>query len=184
MRTGVSQLVESRGSAVAHQRGYVVAGSLLSALAGIIHFAVVPEHLHEATVEGVFFIIAGTGQLVLAVALLRGLRTPGLLLALVANVGLVCLYVLSRTVALPFVPPHSEFHHLPVAGAAGNGVPIFPGDRIETVGRLDLICLLAELGLLVMLVALLPAKTRRFTTDALLGLALVGLAARAFGVIG
>lgn len=185
MRTGASQGTGTTGSAATHDWWYVAAGSMLSVLAGLIHLAVAPEHFHEATVVGAFFIVAGAGQLALAVALLRGLGTPALLLAVVANVGLVCLYVLSRTVALPFVPPHSEFHHLPVAGAAGNGVPIFPGDRIETVGRLDLTCLVAELGLLVMLVAMLPGtKTRRVTTNALMGLGLAALAARVAGVIG
>ena len=55
---------------------------------------------------------------------------------------------LSRTAALPFLPAHDEGHdeHLPVAGAAGNGVPIFPRSRIEPVGVLDMACLLAELA--------------------------------------
>jgi len=172
------------GSSALHEPRYVVAGSILSGVAGLIHLSVAPEHFHEATVLGTFFVVAGMGQLVLAVALPRGLGTPALLLALGANVFLVCLYVLSRTVELPFVPAHSEVHHLPVAGAAGNGVPIFPGSRIEPVGQLDMTCVVAELALIVMLVALLPTNTRRITTDALMGLGLVAIAARVVGVLG
>ena len=103
-----------------------------------------------------------------------------------ANTGLVYLYVLSRTVSLPFLPPHDAGHveRLPVAGAAGNGVPVFPQSSIEPVGILDMTCLLAELALIVMLVAFLPRSARRFTTDALMGLGLAAVAARAAGVLG
>ena len=99
-----------------------------------------------------------------------------------ANAGLVCLYVVSRTAALPFLPAHEEGHveHLPVAGAAGNGVPIFPHSSIES----DMTCLLAELALIVMLVALLPANPRRVTANALMGLGVLAVAARAVGVLG
>ena len=70
-----------------------------------------------------------------------------------------------------------------MAGAAGNGVPIFPGSRIEPVGVLDMACLLAELGLLAALVGLLPQKARRLTTNALMVLGLMALAARLSGLV-
>ena len=52
------------------------------------------------------------------------------------------------------------------------------------MGLLDLTCLLAELALLVMLVALLPTNPRRVTANALMGLGLLAVAARAVGVLG
>jgi hypothetical protein len=181
-----SQLDEERTGAAHHAVAYATAGVGLSAAAGLIHLWVAPEHFHEAWVVGTFFVLAGTGQLAFAVVLARGLGTWGLLVGVAANAGLVVLYVLSRTVALPFLPVHDEGHveHLPVAGATGNGVPVFPHSNIEPVGLLDITCLLAELGLIVVLVGLLPRSPRRFTTNALMGLGLAAVAARALGVLG
>ena len=151
--------------------------------AGVIHLAVAPEHFREARVVGAFFVIVALGQLVLALLLLRGIGVKLLLAAVVAQVGIICLYVASRTVELPFVPAHDQSDHLPVAGAVGNGVPIFPGSRVEPVGVLDMACLLAELGLLAALVGLLPQKARRLTTNALMVLGLMALAARLSGLV-
>ena len=178
----LDQDASGRGRAVE----YATAGVILTGVAGLIHLWVAPEHFHEAWVVGMFFVLAGIGQLALGVALVRGLGTRGLLVGVAANAGLVCLYVVSRTAALPFLPAHDEGHveHLPVAGAAGNGVPIFPHSSIESVGLLDMTCLLAELTLIVMLVALLPTNPRRVTANALMGLGLLAVAARAVGVLG
>jgi hypothetical protein len=172
--------------AVHHTVAYATAGVALSAAAGLIHLWVAPEHFHEALPVGTFFVLAGTGQLAFAVVLARGLTTPGLLIGVAANAGLVCLYVLSRTVALPFLPAHEDGHveHLPAVGATGNGIPVFPQSNIEPVGILDMTCLLAELALIVMLVAILPRSPQRFTSNALMGLGLAAVAARALGVLG
>ena len=180
------QQLDRDASGRANAVDYATAGVVLTGVAGLIHLWVAPEHFHESWVVGTFFALAGTGQLAFGVALVRGLGTRGLLVGVAANAGLVCLYVLSRTVALPFLPAHDDGHveHLPVAGAAGNGVPIFPGSSIESIGLLDMTCLLAELALLVMLVALLPTNPRRFTVNALMGLGLLAVAARAIGVLG
>jgi len=169
-----------------HGVGYATAGVALSAAAGLIHLWVAPEHFGEGWPVGTFFVLAGGGQLAFALVLARGLRTSGLLVGVAANTGLVWLYVLSRTVALPFLPAHHEGHveHLPVAGATGSGVPVFPQSTIEPVGILDMTCLLAELTLIVMLVSILPRAPRRLTTNALMGLGLAALTARAVGVLG
>jgi hypothetical protein len=182
-----SERSEQQSTRAAHPAvAYATAGVALSAAAGLIHLWVAPEHFHEAWLVGTFFAVAGVGQLAFAVVLARGLGTSGLLVGVAANAGLVCLYVLSRTVTLPFLPAHDEGHveHLPVAGASGNGAPVFPESTIEPVGILDMTCLLAELALIVMLVGLLPSRLRRFTTNALMGLGLVAVAARAVGVLG
>ena len=164
---------------------YVVVGAGCAWAAGVIHLAVAPEHFREARVVGAFFVIVALGQLVLALLLLRGIGVKVLLAAIVSQVGIIGLYVASRTVELPFVPAHDPNHgnHLPVAGAAGNGVPTFPGSRIEPVGVLDMACLLAELVLLAALVGLLPQKARRLTTNALMVLGLMAVAARVSGLV-
>jgi hypothetical protein len=187
MRTPPPQQLEQDPTGAAyHAVAYATAGVALSAAAGLIHLWVAPEHLNAAWPVGTFFMLAGAGQLAFAVVLTRGLGTSGVLFGVAANTGLVCLYVLSRTVPLPFLPAHDEGHveHLPVAGATGNGVPVFPQSNIEPVGILDMTCLLAELALIVMLVGVLPRSPRRFTTNALMGLGLAAVAARAVGVLG
>jgi hypothetical protein len=57
--------------------------------------------------------------------------------AIWAHVGLIALYVASRTVDLAFLPAHhgeagSSTSRSP--GGHGNGIPAYPGSRIEPVG--------------------------------------------------
>ncbi len=159
----------------------VAAGSGLVAAA--IHAAVVPEHLAEAPPAGWFFITLAVVQTALAVALLRPLPVVVLLAAIVGHLGVVALYVASRTVDLPFLPTHGE-EHLPVAGGVGDGIPVYPGAHLEPVGGLDAACLGVELVMLCMLTALLPERLRSRVTTAMTGLAVTGLLARLVGVGG
>jgi len=115
-----------------------------------------------------FFIALGVAQLLLAAVLRWRLPDTVLVSAIAAHLGVIALYVASRTVDLPSVPPHDPAHqvdHLPVAGGVGNGIPVYPGSRVEPVGALDLVCLGAELVLVVALAVLLPSHMRgRMTT--------------------
>jgi len=80
------------------------AAGLLVAGAGVVHLAVIPDHLREYVPFGVFFVVVGLGQLAAAVAVL--LR-PGrrLLLAIAAaNALLVVSWLVSRTTGLPVGP--------------------------------------------------------------------------------
>jgi hypothetical protein len=168
-------------------RGYLTAGQLSAVLAAGIHAAVVPEHLQESLLIGGFFVVVALGQFALTAALRR--RPPVLVVvgAIWAHVGLIALYVASRIVDLPFLPAHhgaSSIEHLPVAGGHGNGVPAYPGSRIEPVGALDLICLGAELVLIGALLGLLPARLRGRTTSALMVLGVLAVLARAAGLTG
>ena len=98
-----------------------------------------------------------------------------------AHLAVIGLYVASRTVDLPFVPPHDaghEFEHLPVDGGIGNGIPIYPGSRIEPVGLLDVVCLAAELALVAAVVSLLPPRLRGPATTVVAVLAVLGLVLR------
>lgn len=152
-----------------------------AALAGSVHLAVAYPHFREHWTLGTFFLVLGLVQLGL-VPLLRRPRPAYVLLAVVgAHLGVLVLYVASRTVDLPFVPPHDvghEFGHLPVAGGVGNGIPVYPGSRIEEVGILDLVCLGAELALVAAVVSLLPVRLRAPVTTACAALAVVGLLLR------
>ena len=154
-------------------------------VAGGIHLAVIPEHLAESWPMSVFFLVVGLAQLGLAAALRWQL--PAFLVAAViaAHLGVIALYVASRTVDLPFVPPHGSGHnidHLPVAGGVGNGIPVYPGSRIEPVGVLDVTCLIAELVLVAILAGMLPPRWRALMTSVMLALGVLAIVWRGTGV--
>ena len=86
-------------------------------------------------------------------------------------------YVATRTVDLWFMPAHGPAHdsdHLAVAGGIGNGIPVYPGDRIEPVGPLDLTCLVAELVVVAMLLAMIAPRLRGRGGPVLVAHALAG----------
>ena len=166
--------VPGRGGTVWGGDVATLVGMGAATLAGGIHLAVVPEHVTESWLFGAFFLGLGVGQLGL-VGLLRHAMSARLVLAAIwAHVAVVMLYVASRTADLPFLPPHDVGHsvkHLPVAGGIGNGIPIYPGTRIEPVGALDVTCLLAELALITVLTARLDPVRRTRTTSWMFGIA-------------
>ncbi len=158
-----------------------------SAVAGVLHVVAWPHAFRESTVLGVLFVLVSAGQVGLALLLPLTRHVALLLAALVAQVAVVAVYVGSRTVDLPFMPFHDLGHsvgHLPVLNGVGNGIPIYPGARIESVGVVDLACLDAELVLVAALVALLPAVPRRRTATVLMLLGVLALGLRAGGVLG
>ena len=149
-----------------------------AATAALLHLTVVPEHLDEWWVYGVFFLGLSAAQALLVWLLLRGPRTtPLLLAAITGTLAVVVLYVLTRTTGLPVGPTHVH-SGVVVPGGVGNGMPILPGSltarHIEPVGAIDLSCLAAELVLIAALVGQLPTRVRHRTTNIML---LFGLAA-------
>lgn len=100
----------------------VVAAS--GAAGGAIHLAVAPSHGAQASVYGAFFVVAGTTQLAWA-GLLLVRSSRGLLgLNVLANLGLLLLWLQTRT----------------------RGVPLGPAAGVrEPVGAVDLACALVEL---------------------------------------
>ena len=134
----------------------------LSLVAAGIHFFVAGPHLQEWWGYGAFFLATAGGQAALAVALQW--RPPVWLLeaGIGGNLAIVAMYVLSRT----------------------NGPPLGPHTgRAEPAGLLDVTCTVAELGVIVALLGLLPAAVARRTASVL---AVVGMAlwtARLTGVL-
>ena len=138
-----------------------VAAALSLAAAGA-HLWVLEAHLQEWWAYGAFFLAAAVGQAAFAVLILR--RTPPwlVLTGIAGNLAIVWMYILSRT----------------------NGTPLGPhAGRAESAGLLDVACTVAELGVIVALLGLLPARLARRTGTAL---ALIGLglwAARFWGLL-
>jgi hypothetical protein len=149
-----------RSAAPLIRRADVVAA--LSLVAAALHFWVLDPHFREWWAYGVFFVAAGVGQMALAVLILR--RTPPwlVLTGIVGNVAIVGMYVLSRTNGPPF-GPHAG--------------------RPEAAGVLDLACAVAELGVIVALLGLLPERLRRRTATLLGLIGLVLWTARIIGVL-
>ena len=106
----------------------------LSLATAAIHLWAVPEHLSEWWGYGAFFVAAALLQGLLAVALLRSPSRGLLLSGAFANLGVVALYVVTRTAGIPFVGPHAG--------------------EVHVAGALDLTATAAELALVVVLVAL------------------------------
>src|SRR4051795_1744954 len=154
---------------------WVAAGA--ATLAAAVHLYITPEHLREWWLYGGFFVAVTVAQVLLAVLLLRGPGVGVALLAIWGTVGLIAVYVISRTVGLPITPPADAAGHGLVAGAVGSGVPILPGalpPGVEPVAALDLVALGAELVLLAVLVGMLPSALRRLTINLMLVAGVVG----------
>ena len=115
---------------------------LAAALGGaaVIHAAVVPEHLEQWTLAGVFFTVLAASEALLAAFVV--LEPTRLVLGSTVAVSVVplLLWALSRSVGLPFGPE--------------PGVP-------EAVGLADLACCALELLALVLAVGLLVAPRER-----------------------
>jgi hypothetical protein len=72
--------------------------------AGLVHLAVVQEHLAEWWVYGVFFAAVGAAQILWGLGALARDRAPLLRLAVAGNIALVVLWAATRTVGLPIGP--------------------------------------------------------------------------------
>jgi hypothetical protein len=182
------------GSRTDPRRLVLLASAVLMAVAAAIHLDVIPAHVHEWLLAAEFFAVLAVGQGLLAVLLVRRPQPITLLVAIWSCVGVIALYVWSRTSGLPFAPvahggAHGavESHAGHAVGGHGNGVPVFPGQATpssaEPVGSLDLATLAAELAVIALLVFLLPPKHRRWTGNGILVCGLAMLALRATAVL-
>ena len=120
-------------------RVLVNSAALLILGAAAIHFAVALEHLQEYLPFGVFFVVAGALQTVLAAGIFARPSQRLFLAGLGLSAGLVGLWLLSRTAGLP-IGPH-------------------PGQP-EDVGIADLICTALEAVSALVLLVLAVRKPR------------------------
>ncbi|MEO7979973.1 MAG: hypothetical protein ABI807_03620 [Sporichthyaceae bacterium] len=72
--------------------------------AGLVHLAVVQEHLDEWWVYGGFFAVLGVAQILWAVAALALDEPPLLRTVAFGNLAVVALWAVTRTVGLPVGP--------------------------------------------------------------------------------
>jgi hypothetical protein len=132
------------------------AAAAFSLLAALIHLWVIPEHFEEWWGYGAFFLISAVAQGAYSAALLRWPRRTLLLLGIGGNVSIIVLYLLTRTVGIPFFGPHAG--------------------EVEGVGVADLFATTSELALVVALLGLLlRGLPRERMVVVLFALALVSL---------
>ena len=101
--------------------------------AGLVHLAVVQEHLDEWWLYGVFFAVLGAAQLLWAMAALARDEAPFPRTVALANVAVVLLWLVTRTTGLPVGPEPWE---------------------AEAFGRADVLATVLELVVVALLVAL------------------------------
>ncbi len=140
MQPTVARLANSTGQRWGGRRpARLYSVALLTAGAAAIHISAAVNHLPEYLPWGVFFIFLAIAQVALAVAVVlvpgRGLFVA----ALVGTAGIIGVWVISRTVGLPFAP-----------------VPWSP----EPIGALDLTATLMEAISIVLFVLLIRRPPR------------------------
>jgi hypothetical protein len=100
-----------------------------------------PEHFEEWWGYGAFFLVSAIFQGAYAPALVRWPRPWIFYLGIAANLGVVVLWLVTRTVGIPFFGPHAG--------------------EVEAVGALDLVATAAEVALAFVLFAALWRSRRR-----------------------
>ena len=132
------------------------AAAVFSLLAALMHLWAMPGHFEEWWGYGTFFLVSAVAQGAYGAALLRLPSRPLLVLGIGGNLSIVALYLLTRTVGIPFFGPHAG--------------------EVEGVGVSDLLATGAELALVVALGAvLLRGLPRERVVVLLFVLALIGL---------
>jgi hypothetical protein len=104
----------------------VLVAAVLSAGAGIVHAMVIPEHFSQDLLYGAFFGAAAAAQIGWSVLAAVRPHLPVMQAGVFGNGAVLCLWMLTRTVGVPL-------------GAAGQR---------ESVGMLDAVCGLLELGVI------------------------------------
>lgn len=122
-----------------HSPALLGAAALFTAGAAAVHLAVVPDHLLEYLLFGIFFAVVGIGKLAVAVTLPFRPRRRLCQAAAVGTLGLLVLWLVSRTVGLPIAP-----------------TPWQP----EAIGLPDILCVAMESVSLILLAALALRRPR------------------------
>ena len=119
----------------------------LSLVAGWIHFAYVTPHWRDWWAYGVFFVACGVFQALFAPAIMRWPTAWTALAGIAGNLGMVGMYVLSRT----------------------NGIPMGPHTGVvERATPIDLTCTAMEIVLIGILLGMVGPTNRRWIINGLL----------------
>jgi hypothetical protein len=111
-----------------------ITAATLSLLAGWVHLAYAQSHWRQWWAYGLFFAGTGAVQALFAIAIMRRPRPGAAVAGIVANLGIVAMYVLSRTDGPPLGP------HAGVTERAGTI------DLATTAGEIVLVAVLLTLA--------------------------------------
>ena len=128
-------MVPTGGLAVGLRRPILYVAAALSLVAALVHLWVTPEHFREWWGYGAFFLVSAVAQALYVPLLLRWPNRTILLLGVGGNLAIILLYLLTRTVGIPFFGPHAG--------------------EVEGMGVMDLCATASELGIAVVLGAVL-----------------------------
>jgi len=163
--------------------------ALAAGTAAAAHLLAAPEHLSWWWPAGALLILLAVAQSAMAVLCLRGAAAWQLLTAIAATLAALAVHAWSRTYELPFAPPFPDqavgialvSGHTPhsgggglnghAVGGIGNGVPIYnlPSRMgLESVGLLDGLAVLSEVGFIVVAAAMLSGRLRSRVVNLLL----------------
>lgn len=144
----------------------------LAVAAALIHLVVAPDHLAQWWAYGAFFLASAVGQGVLGLLLLRRPAPWLVFAALWANLAIVVTYVVERTAGLPswLQPSGSDAGHS-------------HGDNAATMDYFGTAASVVEVGLIVLLAAMLPGTYRRLAMNGLLVVGVVLWGLRLTGVL-
>jgi hypothetical protein len=123
------------------------AAALLSLAAGYVHLAYMDSHWRDWWAYGAFFLATGVFQVVFGLVVLRWPRPLVALAGIAANLGIVGMYVYSRT----------------------EGVPLGPHEHVkEVAGGVDIATTAGEIVIVALLLCLVGPRLRRWTVNLML----------------
>ena len=120
---------------IGREEPLVYLASTLSVLAALTHLWAMPEHMTEWWGYGAFFLASAVAQGGYGTILTRWPRRSLFLAGIGGNLSVLALYLLTRTVGIPFFGPHAG--------------------EVEGFGLVDLCAAASELGIILALGALL-----------------------------
>lgn len=141
------RVVAGHRTSAARWSAAVLAAAVLSLAAGWIHFAYADSHWEYWWAYGAFFVGTAVFQALLAPALLRWPGSWTGIIGIAGNLGIVWMYLKSRTDGIP-MGPHA-------------GV-------LEKVTPVDMACTAAEVVTIVLLLGVIGPKRRRWVINVLL----------------
>src|SRR5919199_1902943 len=121
-RPSAATAVGGRRRSLLSNRGIAVAAAL-SLGAGLVHLEVTPTHWWQWWGYGLFFLLAGVGQVLYAAAVVKWPIAPVLWVGAIGNLAIIAMYGYTRTNGIPTGP------------AAGHIERVGSGDFITTAGE-------------------------------------------------
>jgi hypothetical protein len=147
MAAGPLRVVAGHRTNTVRWSSAALAAAGISLLAGWIHFVFISSHWDNWWAYGAFFLVSGLFQALFAPAMLKWPNRWTALVGIVGNLGIIGMYVMSRTYGIPMGP------HIGV---------------VEKATAIDLSCTAGEIVLVAILLGMVGTTSRRLIINLLL----------------